>query len=82
MLFIGTVFASSWGPVGIMSVWSERITKDAAFWGMVTGFFPQRHSGRQSTISASCQMAEYAPPVIGTIASFIVILASSPPAAR
>jgi sodium/pantothenate symporter len=38
MLFIGTVFASSWGPVGFMSIWSTRITADAAFWGIVTGF--------------------------------------------
>ncbi|MEM9257682.1 MAG: sodium:solute symporter family protein [Pseudomonadota bacterium] len=37
-LFIGTVFASSWGPVGFMSVWSKRITEAAAFWGIVTGF--------------------------------------------
>ena len=31
MLFIGTVFASSWGPVGFMSIWSKSITADAAF---------------------------------------------------
>ena len=36
--FAGTVFASSWGPVAIMSVWSRRITADAAFWGIVVGF--------------------------------------------
>jgi Na+/proline symporter len=36
--FAGTVFASSWGPVAFMSVWSRRITADAAFWGIVTGF--------------------------------------------
>ena len=30
--FAGTIFASSWGPVGIMSVWSRRITESAAFW--------------------------------------------------
>jgi len=36
--FIGTVFASSWGPVGLMSVWSKRITKDGAFWGIIAGF--------------------------------------------
>lgn len=35
--FIATVFASSWGPVGIMSIWSRRITEAAAFWGMLTG---------------------------------------------
>lgn len=39
MLFIGTVFASSWGPVGFMSVWSKTITAKGAFWGIVTGFF-------------------------------------------
>ncbi len=35
--FIATVFASSWGPVGIMSIWSKRITESAAFWGMLAG---------------------------------------------
>lgn len=35
--FIATVFASSWGPVGLMSIWSKRITEAAAFWGMLTG---------------------------------------------
>ena len=36
--FVGTLFASSWGAVALMSVWSKRITADAAFWGIVTGF--------------------------------------------
>jgi len=36
--FAGTVFASSWGPAALMSVWSRRITADGAFWGIVTGF--------------------------------------------
>ena len=35
--FIATVFASSWGPVGLMSIWSKRITESAAFWGMSSG---------------------------------------------
>ena len=38
MLFIGTVFTSSWGPVALMSVWSSRITANGALWGMITGF--------------------------------------------
>ncbi|MEM1175196.1 MAG: sodium:solute symporter family protein, partial [Pseudomonadota bacterium] len=37
MIFIGTIFASSWGPVAIMSIWSKRITEAAAFWGMTAG---------------------------------------------
>lgn len=36
--FAGPVFASSWGVVAFMSVWSTRITEAAAFWGMLSGF--------------------------------------------
>jgi len=36
--FAATVFASSWGPMAFMSVWSRRITADGAFWGIITGF--------------------------------------------
>ena len=36
--FVGTLFASCWGPVALMSVWSRNITADAAFWGIVSGF--------------------------------------------
>jgi len=76
MLFIGTVYASSWGPVGLMSIWSKRITKDAAFWGMFSGFF-------MNVIPAAIDylgiyhMPEYYPPVIGTVASVVVILVVS-----
>jgi sodium/pantothenate symporter len=35
--FAGTLFASSWGPVAFMSVWSSRITEPGAFWGIVSG---------------------------------------------
>ena len=35
--FVGTLFASSWGPVAFMSVWSKRITESAAFWGIIVG---------------------------------------------
>jgi sodium/pantothenate symporter len=44
--FVGTLFASSWGPVALMSVWSKRITADAAFWGIISGFlFGRRADG-------------------------------------
>jgi sodium/pantothenate symporter len=36
--FAGTMFASSWGPVAFMSIWSNRITEPAAFWGIIAGF--------------------------------------------
>ncbi len=36
--FAGTLFASSWGPVAFMSVWSKSITATAAYWGIISGF--------------------------------------------
>ena len=33
-----TVVACSWLPVALASVWSKRVTKTGAFWGMLTGF--------------------------------------------
>ena len=73
MLFIGTVYASSWGPVGLMSIWSKRITKDAAFWGMVTGFF-MNVIPAAIDYSGIFRMPEYAPVLIGTFTSVAVIL--------
>lgn len=76
MLFIGTVFASSWGPVGIMSIWSKRITKNAALWGMVTGFFMNVVPALLDHIGV-LTLAEYSPAVIGTLASIAVIFVVS-----
>mgnify|MGYP006287575679 CR=1 FL=1 len=73
MLFIGTVFASSWGPVGFMSVWSGRITAAGAYGGMVAGFFG-------NVIPAALQQAGLValpsyldPALLGTAASFAAI---------
>ena len=33
-----TIVACSWLPVAIASVWSKRVTKTGAFWGMLSGF--------------------------------------------
>lgn len=38
MYFAGTVLASSWGMIAFMSVWSKKITKTGAFWGILLGF--------------------------------------------
>tara|TARA_B100001964_G_scaffold239885_1_gene308492 strand:+ start:7328 stop:9148 length:1821 start_codon:yes stop_codon:yes gene_type:complete len=76
MLFIGTVFASSWGPVGLMSIWSKRITKDAAFWGMLSGFFMNVMPATINYLGIYV-MPEYYPAVIGTAASIAVILVVS-----
>lgn len=36
--FSSTIFACTWGPIALMSVWSKKITAPAAIWGMITGF--------------------------------------------
>ena len=73
MLFVGTVFASSWGPVGLMSVWSKNITESAAFWGMTLGFVfnvgPALLEYREVV-----DLPEYfSPTIIGLLASFSAI---------
>ena len=74
MLFIGTVFASSWGPVGFMSIWSKSITADAALWGIIVGFFG-------NVIPASVEYMGFIdlpsylnPALIGAALSFITIV--------
>ncbi|MBT5153013.1 MAG: sodium:solute symporter family protein [Gammaproteobacteria bacterium] len=73
MLFVGTVYASSWGPVGLMSVWSKGITELAAYWGMITGFV-------FNVVPAAIEYLGYItwpsylhPALIGTVISLITI---------
>ncbi|MEP4484781.1 MAG: sodium:solute symporter family protein [Halioglobus sp.] len=77
MLFVGTVYASSWGPVGLMSIWSKRITESAAFWGMITGFV-------FNVIPAGIEYLGYIkwpsylhPAIIGTVVSIFTIVVIS-----
>ncbi|MCP1367472.1 sodium:solute symporter family protein, partial [Halomonas sp. BBD48] len=36
--FAAALFASSWGPVALLSIWSRRITAAGAGWGLTVGF--------------------------------------------
>lgn len=39
IIYLGaTIVACSWLPVSLASVWSKKVTKAGAFWGMLTGF--------------------------------------------
>lgn len=38
MYFGGTVIASAWGVVALVSVWSKKMSESGAFWGMLLGF--------------------------------------------
>lgn len=74
MLFIGTVFASSWGPVAFMSIWSKSITADAAFWGIVIGFFANVVPAALDYTGLVNLPSYLNPALIGAALSFFVII--------
>jgi hypothetical protein len=74
MLFIGTLFASSWGPVGFMSVWSRRITAAGAFWGMVTGLLGNVVPAALDFAGLVNLPSYLDPALLGTLAGFLVIV--------
>ena len=74
MLFIGTVFASSWGPVGFMSIWSKSITADAAFWGIISGFFGNVIPAALDYVGIIQLPSYFNPALIGAALSFSTII--------
>jgi sodium/pantothenate symporter len=75
--FAATVFASSWGPVALMSVWSSRITADAAFWGIIAGF-TGNCAAKALDYFGIVDLPVWADPIIlGAAASVAAILAVS-----
>ena len=75
--FIATVFASSWGPVGLMSIWSKRITESAAFWGMLTGLVFNVVPKFFEFIDMIYLPSYLNPAIIGFVASLVVTIAIS-----
>ena len=72
--FIATVFASSWGPVGIMSIWSRRITEAAAFWGMLSGLVFNVVPKFFEFVGLVDLPAYLEPAIIGGVASLVVTI--------
>lgn len=75
--FAGTLFASAWGPVALMSIWSKRITAAAAFWGIIAGFagnvIPKLFS-----MAGLVEWPAYANPIlIGAVISLITVIVVS-----
>ncbi len=72
--FAGTLFASAWGPVALMSVWSKRITADAAFWGITIGFFGNVIPKLLSS-SGIIDLPSYLNPILlGAAASLVTVI--------
>ncbi len=75
--FAGPVFASSWGVVAFMSIWSSRITEAAAFWGMLAGFFGNIAFNLLALV-ANIQLPVYLDPIlVGGVISLITVLVVS-----
>ena len=75
--FVGTLFASSWGPVGLMSVWSKRITADAAYWGIISGFLFNAGPKLFETLGWIALPIWLDPILLGGLVSLVVVLVVS-----
>lgn len=75
--FGATLFASAWGPVALMSVWSERITASAAFWGIVSGFLGNIIPKLLSVLGVLQLPAWLDPILVGGVISLVVVLVVS-----
>ena len=71
--FAGPLFASSWGVVAFMSIWSGRLTEAGAFWGMVAGFGVNVTMNAMS-LAGWVQWPVVADPIlVGVVSSYLVV---------
>lgn len=75
--FAGTLFASAWGPVALMSIWSSRITAAAAIWGIVAGFFGNVIPKLLSLAGLVDWPVYLDPIIIGAVLSLLTVLVVS-----
>jgi Na+/proline symporter len=75
--FVGTLFASSWGAVAFMSVWSKRITESAAFWGIISGFLLNAGPKAMETLGWISLPIWLDPILLGGLVSLVVVLTVS-----
>ena len=71
--FAGPLFASSWGAVALMSIWSDPLTEAGAFWGMVAGFGVNVTMNALS-LAGWVQWPVVADPIlVGVVSSYLVV---------
>ena len=71
--FAGPLFASSWGVVAFMSIWSGRLTEAGAFWGLVAGFGVNVTMNALS-LAGWVQWPVVADPIlVGVVSSYLVV---------
>jgi len=75
--FAGTLFASCWGPVAFMSVWSDRVTEAAAFWGILAGLAGNLVTNGVALLGWA-ELPVYLDPIlVGALLSYLTIEAVS-----
>lgn len=72
-----TVFAASWGPMAILSVWSKRITATGATAGMIGGFLAVLIAEASKKWAGISFPFWFSPPIIGAVTSFLCIWVGS-----
>jgi len=75
--YVGTIFASSWGPIGFMSVWSDKVTARAAYWGIISGFVGNAVPRLLDTLGWIELPSYFNPILIGGVISLVVIVCLS-----
>ena len=70
-IFIGTVFASSWGPVGLLSIWNKSITARGARWGMLSGLAGNIIPAGLNYLGLISLPSYFEPALLGIIAALI-----------
>ena len=75
--FAGPLFASSWGAVAFMSIWSSKITEAGAFWGMATGFIVNVVMNLLSLNDLVDWPVIFDPILVGACASFLAVVTVS-----
>lgn len=75
--FAGPLFASSWGAVAFMSIWSSKITEAGAFWGMAVGFLVNVVMNLLSLNDLVDWPVIFDPILVGASASFLTVVTVS-----
>lgn len=69
-----TVIASSWLPVCIASIWSKRVTKAGAFWGMLAGFLGCAGVKAYTSVSSELLPPYFDPFFVGIALNVVIMV--------
>ena len=72
--FVAGVYASSWGAIAFMSVWSGKVTEAAAFWGIIAGFVGNATLSLLKQLEMVTLPVFLHPIVVGAVLSLTTIL--------